>query len=194
MGETLFISDLHLSNDRRSTVQLFLDFLEHRAPGADRLYILGDLFDTWIGDDLEVEPAPQIKAALKRLYNSGSRILLMHGNRDFLLGKQFCAQTGAELIDDPTQIDLFGTATLLNRSPPWSCADGSEGRYTTLWMIRLTIPRPINRITRFIPAPIQSSRSIAASRLASERFYPTGTQHCTSGSAWRWSGSWFRCG
>ncbi len=113
MGETLFISDLHLSNDRPETVQLFLDFLEHRASGADRLYILGDLFDTWIGDDLEVEPAPQIKAALKRLHNSGSRILLMHGNRDFLLGEQFCAQTGAELIDDPTQIDLFGTATLL---------------------------------------------------------------------------------
>ncbi|RLJ19718.1 UDP-2,3-diacylglucosamine diphosphatase [bacterium endosymbiont of Escarpia laminata] len=113
MAETLFISDLHLSGDRPETVRLFLDFLEHRAPGADRLYILGDLFDAWIGDDLEVEPAPQIKAALKRLSSSGPRILLMHGNRDFLLGKQFCAQTGVELINDPTQIDLFGTPTLL---------------------------------------------------------------------------------
>ncbi|MBL3529164.1 MAG: UDP-2,3-diacylglucosamine diphosphatase [gamma proteobacterium endosymbiont of Lamellibrachia anaximandri] len=113
MAETLFISDLHLSDDQPETVQLFLDFLERRAPGADRLYILGDLFDAWIGDDLEIEPAQRIKIALKRLYDSGSRILLMHGNRDFLLGEQFCAQTGAELIDDPTQIDLFGTATLL---------------------------------------------------------------------------------
>jgi len=113
LGEVLFISDLHLSGEQPETVRLFLDFLEHHAPGAEKLYILGDLFDAWIGDDLEIEPAPQIKAALKRLSDNGTRILLMHGNRDFLLGGQFCAQTGAELINDPIQINLFGTPTLL---------------------------------------------------------------------------------
>lgn len=113
MPETLFISDLHLSAERPDTVQLFIDFLHRRAPQADRLYILGDLFDFWIGDDLEQPPIPQIKAALRQLADSGTQIHLMHGNRDFLLGTRFCAQTGVELLQDPTRVTLQGIPTLL---------------------------------------------------------------------------------
>lgn len=113
MDETLFISDLHLSDKRPDTVQLFLHFLAQRAPHAHTLYILGDLFDVWIGDDLDSPPIPQIKQALQTLSVSGTQVRLMHGNRDFLIGERFCHETGIELLQDPTLIDLQGIPTLL---------------------------------------------------------------------------------
>jgi UDP-2,3-diacylglucosamine hydrolase len=113
LSEHLFISDLHLSGDRPETVQLFLDFLSHRATLADHLYILGDLFDIWIGDDDEQSPIPQITEALKILSASGTQLSLMHGNRDFLIGEEFCQRCGADLLADPTNLKLFGTTTLL---------------------------------------------------------------------------------
>ena len=113
MAESLFISDLHLSAERPDTVQMFLGFLAQRAPQAETLYILGDLFDVWIGDDLNVPPVPEIKSALFTLRQSGTRILLMHGNRDFLLGERFCVESGCELLPDPSLIDLQGIPTLL---------------------------------------------------------------------------------
>ena len=113
MTESLFISDLHLSGERPDTVQLFKEFLSRRANQAERLYILGDLFDFWIGDDLQSEEITVIKTALRELSRSGTSISLMHGNRDFLLGEQFCIETGAVLLQDPTLIDLQGIPTLL---------------------------------------------------------------------------------
>ncbi|MGD8590381.1 MAG: UDP-2,3-diacylglucosamine diphosphatase [Chromatiales bacterium] len=113
MAEVLFISDLHLSAERPDTVQLFLGFLAERAPRAETLYILGDLFDVWIGDDLDTPPIPQIKAALYSLSQGGTRIHLMHGNRDFLLGERFCAESGCELLPDPSLTELQGIPTLL---------------------------------------------------------------------------------
>ena len=94
-------------------MQLFLHFLETRAPQAEYLYILGDLFDAWLGDDDQQDPIPDIKQALRRLSESGVRLKLMHGNRDFLIGQDFCLETGAELLEDPSLIDLFGIPTLL---------------------------------------------------------------------------------
>jgi UDP-2,3-diacylglucosamine hydrolase len=113
VAESLFISDLHLSAERSDTLRLFLEFLVRRAPQAQTLYILGDLFDVWIGDDLDTPPIPQIKAALHTLSRGGTRILLMHGNRDFLLGERFCAESGCELLPDPSLIRLQGIPTLL---------------------------------------------------------------------------------
>ncbi|MCU7917289.1 MAG: UDP-2,3-diacylglucosamine diphosphatase [Candidatus Thiodiazotropha sp. (ex Epidulcina cf. delphinae)] len=113
MTEYLFISDLHLSADRADTVQCFLRFLEGRASQADHLYILGDLFDTWVGDDDRHPPIPEVKQALRRLSCGGAKLWLIHGNRDFLIGEAFCRETGAELLTDPSLIDLFGTPTLL---------------------------------------------------------------------------------
>lgn len=109
----LFISDLHLSAERPETVRLFLRFLAQRAVEADHLYILGDLFDVWIGDDDRAEPIPQILSALQRLAHAGTRVWIMHGNRDFLLGDEFCRVTGSRLLPDPCLIDLYGTPTLL---------------------------------------------------------------------------------
>lgn len=113
MTQRLFISDLHLSAERMDTVQVFLRFLADRARRADHLYILGDLFDVWIGDDYRETPIPDIKQAMRRLSQNGTRLWLMHGNRDFLLGPDFCRETGSELLQDPSLVDLYGTPTLL---------------------------------------------------------------------------------
>lgn len=111
--EILFISDLHLSWDKPEISKRFLDFLETRANQAQALYILGDLFDAWVGDDDFSPPAPKIRAALKKLSDSGTKIYFQQGNRDFLLGKRFCEETGVSLLADPFILDLFGVPTLL---------------------------------------------------------------------------------
>ena len=113
MTENLFISDLHLSGERPATVALALRFLDQVASRADRLYILGDLFDAWIGDDDTAPPIPEITAALARLNERGTRVFLMHGNRDFLLGDAFCRTTGCTLLPDPSVIQLEGEPVLL---------------------------------------------------------------------------------
>ncbi len=110
-AETLFISDLHLSAEAPALTALFLGFLERRAAGARALYILGDLFDAWIGDDDSSHG--DIEAALAKLTGTGTRCLLMHGNRDFLLGRRFARRTGCTLLRDPTRIALLGEPTLL---------------------------------------------------------------------------------
>jgi UDP-2,3-diacylglucosamine hydrolase len=111
--EILFISDLHIAWDKPEITRRFLHFLEHRATQANALYILGDLFDAWVGDDDFSPPNPKIRAALKRLIESRTKVYLQVGNRDFLLGRQFCNQTGVTMLSDPVAIDLFGVPTLL---------------------------------------------------------------------------------
>jgi len=110
---TLFISDLHLHPSRPAIIACFLAFLAQQKGRADALYILGDLFESWIGDD-HPEPVYQtVKLALKSCTRAGTPVYLMHGNRDFMLGKRFAAETGCTLLPDPTRIDLYGTPTLL---------------------------------------------------------------------------------
>jgi UDP-2,3-diacylglucosamine hydrolase len=111
--ESIFISDLHLSPERPETVGLFLRFLSRRAPSAHGLYILGDLFDTWIGDDDDTPPYPAVITALRQLSDSGTRLYFQHGNRDFLVGRRFARASGCTLLRDPMRMDLCGTPTLL---------------------------------------------------------------------------------
>lgn len=111
--ETLFISDLHLSAGRRGTTRRFLHFLQQRAQGVERLYILGDLFDAWVGDDDNTAPNRAVKKALRVLSAAGTQVFIQHGNRDFLIGEQFLRETGAQLLPDYAVINLYGTATLL---------------------------------------------------------------------------------
>ena len=110
---TLFISDLHLSKEQPEILRLFLSFLEGPAAKANALYILGDLFEAWLGDDLVLPEYQPALDALRQLTARDVPVYVMHGNRDFLLGQQFAAATGCTLIDDPTVIDLYGTPTLL---------------------------------------------------------------------------------
>jgi UDP-2,3-diacylglucosamine hydrolase len=111
---TLFISDLHLSAERPAITALFLDFLRSRARQAEALYILGDLFEYWIGDDVAALPEyrPLIEG-LHELTEAGVPVYVMHGNRDFLLGSGFEQQTGCKLIPDPTLVSLYGKEVLL---------------------------------------------------------------------------------
>lgn len=109
---TLFIADLHLSEEKATTTEIFLRFLQTEAPKADALYILGDLFKLWIGDDDRTLYNEKIKAALKEL-STKTKIYFLPGNRDFLLGQEFAEESGCILLDDPYKIDLYGIPTLL---------------------------------------------------------------------------------
>ncbi|WP_203300460.1 UDP-2,3-diacylglucosamine diphosphatase [Marinobacter sediminum] len=120
---TLFISDLHLEESRPDITEAFLGFLKEKAHGVKQLYILGDFFEAWIGDDERTPLQEQIAAALRAVSESGTEIFLMHGNRDFLIGHDFCDRAGATLLDDPTVVDLYGTPTLLMHGDSLCTAD-----------------------------------------------------------------------
>lgn len=110
----LFISDLHLSADRPEANERFIGFIEGKARGAEALYVLGDLFESWIGDDDIVERFNAVVAGFfAGLARSGTPLHVMHGNRDFLIGERFCRETGAKLLADPTVVDIGGVPTLL---------------------------------------------------------------------------------
>jgi UDP-2,3-diacylglucosamine hydrolase len=111
---TLFVSDLHLTPERPAITDAFLRFLENEARGASSLYILGDLFDYWIGDDdLDDPSATVITNAIGALAESGCTVYVMHGNRDFLMGEKLCHAASALLLNDPTVVELGGMRTLL---------------------------------------------------------------------------------
>jgi UDP-2,3-diacylglucosamine hydrolase len=111
---TLLISDLHLTEERPEANERFIALLEEKGRAADALYILGDFFEYWIGDDDLAEPFNAVVAGLlKDLTRRGVPVYLMHGNRDFLIGQGFCAATGSTLLQDPTVVDIAGVKTLL---------------------------------------------------------------------------------
>ncbi|WAH60508.1 UDP-2,3-diacylglucosamine diphosphatase [Pseudomonas silvicola] len=109
----LLISDLHLQEERPDITRAFLEFLAGRARSASALYILGDFFEAWIGDDGMTPYQLSIGEALRALSDSGTKIFLMHGNRDFLLGRRFCKLAGATLLRDPSVVDFYGEPVLL---------------------------------------------------------------------------------
>lgn len=114
MPHTLFISDLHLAPDTPAANETLLAFLEGTAPSADALYVLGDLFEYWIGDDgLEHPFARAIASAFRKLSDRGVPVYFMHGNRDFLVGERFARESGMHILADPTLVDLYGRPTLL---------------------------------------------------------------------------------
>jgi UDP-2,3-diacylglucosamine hydrolase len=125
----LFISDLHLHAGDAETMRRFSDFIAGPARAARELYILGDLFEAWIGDDDDDPRNAPIVDALKTLTAGGVRCAIMHGNRDFLLGTRFCALTGCRLLGDYERVTLFGQPVLLTHGD-LLCTD--DTRYMTL--------------------------------------------------------------
>ena len=114
MAHSLFISDLHLAADRPRTSEQFFAFLSGPARSAAALYVLGDLFEYWVGDDDVGDPLNEAVAGrVAELASSGTSVSFMHGNRDLLVGQAFARRAGARLIEDPTVLDLHGTPTLL---------------------------------------------------------------------------------
>lgn len=111
---TLFTSDLHLAPERPAQVEQFTRFTRDVAAGADALYVLGDLFEYWLGDDDMDEPFHRgIADALKSVSARGTPVYFMHGNRDVLVGSAFAERCGAAIVQDPTLVELYGTRTLL---------------------------------------------------------------------------------
>jgi len=122
---TLFISDLHLDASRPAITDLFLAFLAGEARKAEALYILGDLFEAWLGDD---DPDPhhaRVAAALADLSNSGVPVYFLVGNRDFLLGEDYARRAGMTLLTEPVRLDLYGTPSLLLHGDVL-CTDDTE--------------------------------------------------------------------
>lgn len=114
MSQTLFISDLHLAAERPHITRQFRDFARLVAPRAEALYVLGDLFEYWIGDDDLDDPLnSEACSALRGIADAGVRLFYLHGNRDLLTGRAFAERCGATVLADPVVIDLHGTRTLL---------------------------------------------------------------------------------
>lgn len=139
----LFISDLHLEAERPDIVRAFLHFLGTRASQAEALYILGDFFEVWVGDDAMDDFQRSIASALRRLSDTGTKIYLMHGNRDFLLGKGFCRAAGCTLLREGSVVELYGEPALLLHGDSLCTRDASYQRLRkrlrnpfSLWLLR----------------------------------------------------------
>lgn len=132
MSHTLFISDLHLSADQPISMAAFQHFITTLAPAAEALYILGDLFEYWAGDDDINDPFhAQIIAGLRSLATQNTQLYLLHGNRDLLIGQVMAQACQATLLDDPTLIELYGTPTLLSHGDTLCTDDTEYQRYRT---------------------------------------------------------------
>lgn len=110
---TLFVSDLHIDASVPEITEQFLTLLKEEGRDADALYILGDLFESWVGDDAPDPSQVAAMAGLRALTAAGVPCFVMHGNRDFLLGAQFCGLTGARLLPDPLIVTLYGEPVLV---------------------------------------------------------------------------------
>lgn len=119
----LFISDLHLHESRPHITRAFFHFLHTQAKQAQALYILGDFFDAWVGDDDDAELPRLVANELAELGRQGTSIYFQHGNRDFLLGESYAQKAGMKLLPESCVIDLFGTATLLLHGDTLCTAD-----------------------------------------------------------------------
>ena len=138
---TLFISDLHLDAQRPDITARFLDFLAHEARRAKALYILGDLFETWIGDDDPDESKRQVIAGLRASSDAGVPIGLIHGNRDFLIGRRFSRETGVRLLADGTIVTVHGRRVLLMHGDTLCTDDHAYQR------LRRIVRNPLVRFT-----------------------------------------------
>jgi UDP-2,3-diacylglucosamine hydrolase len=158
-----FISDLHLHDSRPDINRVFFGFLRGPAREAESLYILGDLFEYWAGDDDLGDPFNgSVAAALAEYSRSGPALRFMHGNRDFLLNGEFARACGGTLIDDPHSLDLFGTPTLLMHGDTLCTDDLDYQRF------RVQVRNPVWQ-KGFLALPLaQRKRQIEAVRQTSE--------------------------
>jgi UDP-2,3-diacylglucosamine hydrolase len=158
----LFISDLHIDASRPAIAEQFLKFLETEAKDADALYILGDLFESWVGDDAADPVQAAAIAGLHALTSHGVPCFVMHGNRDFLLAAQFCRMSGAELLPDPVIVTLYGEPVLVMHGDALCSDDHAYQR------LRATV-READWQRQFLALSIASRRALAgAARVGSQ--------------------------
>ncbi len=159
---TLFISDLHLDAARPHITELFEAFLRGEARTAQALYILGDLFESWIGDDDDSELAQRVQSALRDLVQAGVAVAFQHGNRDFLVGTDFAARTGVRLLAETERILLAGEATLLMHGDTLCLGD------TVYQQVRRQLRDPAWQ-AQFLAQPLAARRAFAAQARAESR-------------------------
>jgi len=152
---TLFISDLHLDPARPHIVELFTQFLSADARRAEALYILGDLFESWIGDDDDSALAHRVASSLSALRQSGVPVFFMHGNRDFLLGEEYAQRAAMTLLTDPTVVELNGERTLLMHGDTLCTDDAAYQEFRAL-------VRSPNWQNQFRRRPLTERRAFAA--------------------------------
>ena len=156
---TLFVSDLHLDAAFPDAGDQFCAFLRNDARHAEALYILGDLFEVWIGDDVQDPEYLRVQRALGELTAQGTACFLMHGNRDFLLGERFAAGAGCELLPDPLVVELYGEKVLVTHGDLLCSDDHSYQRLRA-------VVRDAAWQRRFLRLPAATRRALASAARA----------------------------
>jgi UDP-2,3-diacylglucosamine hydrolase len=167
---TLFISDLHIDASRPPIVRQFLDFLEGEAACAEALYILGDLFESWIGDDDPDSAQTTAIQAIGALTRRGVPCFVMHGNRDFLLSSRFCRDSGAELLPDPIVVTLYGERILVMHGDALCTDDRAYQR------LRATVRDP-DWQRRFLKLPVRDRRALAGAARAGSQAHTASVEY-----------------
>ncbi len=170
---TLFISDLHIDSNSGAITDQFLALLGSAAREAEALYILGDLFESWVGDDAADRAQIAAIAGLKALTDSGVPCFVMHGNRDFLLGAQFCAMTGARLLPDPLIITLHGEPILVMHGDALCTDDRAYQR------LRATVRDPAWQ-RQFLALSVTARRALAGAARVGSQAHTAGLDYAIS--------------
>ena len=167
---TLFISDLHIDASRPAITEQFLTFLSDEARHAEALYILGDLFESWVGDDAADPAQSAAMAGLHSLTAHGVPCFVMHGNRDFLLTEQFCRMSGAQLLPDPLIVTLYGEPVLVMHGDALCTDDRAYQR------LRATV-REGDWQRQFLALSIASRRALAGAARAGSQAHTAALEY-----------------
>lgn len=170
---TLFISDLHLDSRCPEITDQFLTFIGSEAREAQALYILGDLFESWVGDDAPDTAQLAAIAGIQALTRSGVPCFVMHGNRDFLLGGRFCAMSGAQLLPDPLIVTLYGEPVLVMHGDALCTDDGAYQR------LRATV-RDVGWQRQFLALSVPARRALAGAARVGSRAHTAGLEYAIS--------------
>jgi len=164
---TLFISDLHLDESRPEITELFLDFLKQDAVSAEALYILGDFFEAWVGDDDDSVLGKKVVLALRELSDGGVPVFFMRGNRDFLIGPDFAKRAGLQILPDPCVLELYGTPTLLMHGDLLCSDDAAYQAFRSQ-------VRSDDWQSRFLSQPLAARLAFAAQARAASKQHQSG--------------------
>jgi UDP-2,3-diacylglucosamine hydrolase len=166
----LFISDLHIDASRPAITAQFLAFLASEAVRADALYILGDLFESWVGDDAADPSQAAAIQGIHALTSHGVPCFVMHGNRDFLLAEQFCGMSGARLLPDPLIVTLYGEPVLVMHGDALCTDDRAYQR------LRATVREPAWQ-RQFLALSIASRRALAGAARVGSRAHTAAVEY-----------------
>lgn len=169
----LFISDLHIDASRPDITEQFIDFSKAVARDADALYILGDLFESWVGDDAADSGQRAAIDAIKALTASGVPCFVMHGNRDFLLGPRFCEAAGAQLLPDPLILTLYGEPVLVMHGDALCTDDRAYQR------LRATV-RDADWQSQFLALSVAGRRALAGAARAGSRAHTASIEYAVA--------------